>query len=117
MQTKKIVWLGDSRENVRQFPDEIKQSIGHALFKVQAGKVPSNAKSLKSFKPSVMEIKANFDTNTYRAIYTVKLGEELYVLHCFQKKSKQGKKTAKQDIDLIKQRLREAEQLSKTKSN
>ena len=61
-----------------------------------------------------MEIVCNYDTNTFRAVYTVKIGDLVYILHCFQKKSKHGIKTPKQEIDLIKQRLREAELINKS---
>lgn len=61
-----------------------------------------------------MEIISNFDKNTYRAVYAVKIGEVIYVLHCFQKKSKQGIATPKQEIDLIKQRLKDAKQIDKS---
>lgn len=110
---KKAKWMGDSLKRLKEFPEEIKDGIGYSLHKIQEGLVPKNAKPLKGFKPAVMEIVADFDTNTYRAVYTVKIGVAVYVLHCFQKKSKQGSKTPKQELDLIKQRLHEAEILNK----
>jgi phage-related protein len=72
------------------------------------GETPHNAKQLKGINPSVMEIISNYDTNTYRAIYTVKLGENVYVLHCFNKKSNSGIKTPQKDIELIKRRMQAA---------
>jgi phage-related protein len=106
---RELIWLGDSLKTLKLFPDEVKDSIGYALHTVQAGRMPYNAKPLKGFKKSVMEIISDYDKNTYRAVYTTKIGECLYVLHCFQKKSKTGIKTPKKEIDLIKQRLLYAE--------
>lgn len=105
---KKVVWLGDSLKKLQQFPEEIKDSVGYALYKAQEGLVPKNAKPLKGIKPATLEILSTNDTGTYRAVYTVKVSDVIYVLHCFQKKSKQGIKTPKKEIDLIKRRLQEA---------
>lgn len=102
-------------KKLKEFPDEVQDEIGYALQKVQEGLTPRNAKPLRGFKPAVMEIVSDYDTNTYRAVYTVKIGNIVYILHCFQKKSKQGIKTPKQEIDLVKQRLREAESINKIK--
>ncbi len=113
--SKKIIWMRDALKNLKEFPEEVKDGIGYSLYQAQKGFVPRNAKPLKgkAFKSMVMEIVSDFDTNTYRAIYTVKLGEAVYVLHCFQKKSKFGRKTPKKEIALIKQRLCEAIQHSR----
>ena len=112
---KKAIWVGDSLKALKKFPEEVQDSIGYSLHKVQDGVVPRNAKSLKGFKPAVMEIVSDYDTNTYRAVYTVKLGDAVYVLHCFRKKSKKGIKTPKQALDLVKQRLREAELINQNR--
>ena len=109
MTVKKAIWVGDSLKSLKSFPEGVQDSVGYSLQKVQEGVIPRNAKKLKGFKPAVMEIVSDYDTNTYRAVYTIKIGQSIYVLHCFQKKSKTGIKTSKQDTDLIKQRLREAE--------
>lgn len=105
---KKIIWLGDSRETLCGFPEDVKDIVGYALHKVQEGLFPKNAKPLTGFKPAVTEIVTPYDKNAYRTVYTTKIGETLYVLHCFQKKSTQGIKTPKHEIDLIQQRLKEA---------
>jgi phage-related protein len=85
---------------------------------VQAGVKPDNAKPLKGFKGAgVLEIVEDFDGNTYRAVYTVKLAGVIYVLHCFEKKSKKGIQTPKQKIDLIHRRLRLAELIHEKRSN
>ena len=108
---KPLSWIGSSREDLKEFPEEIKQDIGFALFEVQRGQKPAAAKPLKGFGGAgVLEIIENFARDTYRAVYTVKFQKVVYVLHCFQKKSKHGIKTPQQDMELIKQRLKVAEQ-------
>ena len=108
---KQLDFIGSSREDLREFPEEVKQDIGYALFEVQQGRKPTAAKPLKGFGGAgVLEIIENFDGGAYRAVYTVRFQDIVYVLHCFQKKSKSGIKTQRQDIDLVKQRLRAAEQ-------
>ena len=84
--------------------------MGFALSFVQYGETPSQAKPLKGFTgASVVELVENQEGDTYRAVYTVKFKQAVYVLHCFQKKSKRGIKTDKGDIDLIRQRLKDAQ--------
>lgn len=84
--------------------------MGYALREVQQGKKPASAKPLKGFKGAgVLEIIEDHRTDIYRAVYTVKFAEIVYVLHCFQKKSKKGIQTPKQDIELIERRLKVAE--------
>lgn len=110
---KKLKWVGSSLEDLKEFPEDVTDAIGYALHQVQKGLKSRNAKPLSDIGSGVMEIVSDFDTNTYRAVYTVKLVDAIYVLHCFQKKSKHGISTPKKEIDLIKQRLREAQQSSK----
>ena len=108
---KRIDFIGSSKRDIREFPEEVKDDIGYALFEVQKGGKPASAKPLKGFSGAgVLEIIENFDGDTYRAVYTVKFQKVVYVLHCFQKKSKHGIKTPQHDIDLIKQRLKIAEE-------
>ncbi|MEH2199680.1 type II toxin-antitoxin system RelE/ParE family toxin [Nostoc sp.] len=85
-----LVWMGDSLKNIRSFPEEVRASVGYALQLVQAGETPIDAKPFKGIGSGVYEIIKRYDTNTYRDVYAVKLGEKIYVLHAFQKKSKQG---------------------------
>jgi phage-related protein len=80
------------------------------LFLVQTGQYPPSAKPLKGLGGGVVELVGNFDKDTYRAVYTVRFGDVVYVLHAFKKKSKQGSKTPQSNIDLIKRRLKDAEQ-------
>ena len=108
---KEINFIGSSQRDIREFPEEVKDDIGYALFEVQKGGKPASAKPLKGFGGAgVLEIIENSDGDTYRAVYTVKFQKVVYVLHCFQKKSKHGIKTLQHDIDLIKQRLKIAEE-------
>ncbi|MCK4993994.1 MAG: type II toxin-antitoxin system RelE/ParE family toxin, partial [Candidatus Omnitrophica bacterium] len=107
---KKLYWVGSSRGDIQGFPENVKDDIGFALRKVQEGGKPASAKPWKGVSgASVLEIVENYDTDTYRACYTVRFSEVVYVLHCFQKKSNKGIKTPKRDIDLIKRRLKAAE--------
>ncbi|MFH1334303.1 MAG: type II toxin-antitoxin system RelE/ParE family toxin [Pseudomonadota bacterium] len=107
--------MGNALKQLKRFPEEVKDGVGYALYQVQYGGIPIKAKPLKGLKPGVMEIVSDDCGNTYRTVYAVKIDKNIYVLHCFQKKSKTGIKTSKQMIELIRQRLREAERLSKHK--
>jgi phage-related protein len=103
-----IVWMGDSRKRIREFPLEVQKRVGDALQLVQFGGRPPDAKPFKGIGSGVYEIVRRFDTNTYRAVYVIQIAEGIYVLHAFQKKAKSGIKTPKQDVELIKQRYRQA---------
>jgi phage-related protein len=108
---KALIWIGSSLDDLKDFPDQVMDEIGYSLYEAQMGLKPINSKPLTGISNGVIEIISNFDKNTYRAVYTVKIGEVIYVLHCFQKKSKTGIATPKHEIDLIKQRLNQAKQL------
>ena len=105
---KPVVWVGDSRKQVQDFPAEVRKDIGSALYDVQKGDTPDAAKPFKGVGSGVFEIVTRFDTDTYRTVYAVQIGKRVYVLHAFQKKSPKGRKTAKQDIELIKRRYTRA---------
>lgn len=107
-----LEWIGSSLEDLKEFPEDVKDEVGYALYVAQNGIKPPNAKQMKGLG-GVMEIISNYNTNTYRAIYAAKIGTKIYVLHCFQKKSKHGISTPKQEIELIKQRLAWAKQVDK----
>ena len=92
-------------------PDDAKDAIGFALGRVQEGKRHSSIKPLTGL-PGVSEIVANIDTDTYRLVYVVNLPDAIYVLHAFKKKSKRGTATPKQDMDVIRTRLRKAQEAS-----
>jgi phage-related protein len=113
-----LFWIGSSLEDVKQFPEEVRREVGYALYAAQCGLKHPHAKPLKGFAGgSVLEIVESFDTNAYRAIYTVRLSSGVYVLHAFQKKSTQGIKTARRDIDLIEDRMKVAIEDDKQRSN
>ena len=106
-----LEWVSSSRKDLIALPKEMRTAFGVALFRVQCGAKPVNAKPLHGFGgASVLEIVENFDGDTYRAVYTVRFAEVVYVLHVFQKKSKSGVATPKQEIDLIRGRLVQAEE-------
>ena len=108
---KPVEWVGNSLEDLKEFPEEVQQVVGYALYLAQCGEKHRSAKPLKGFKGAgVLEFVEDFDGNTYRAVYTVKFAGIIYVLHTFQKKSKQGTTTPKQDIELIKIRLERAKE-------
>src|SRR5438093_4474923 len=109
---RELVWVGSSLDDLRAFPDDVKRAMGYALYLAQAGGKHPNAKPLKGFAGAgVLEVGEDFAGNTYRAVYTVRLAEAVYVLHAFQKKAKRGIATPKQEIDLIRARLRQAQEI------
>ena len=105
--------LGDTRRNIQAFPAGAQKLIGDELQLVQFGGMPKDAKPFKGIGSGVFEIALAYQTNAFRAVYAVQLGKRIYVLHAFQKKSKSGVKTPQKDIDLIKQRYKEAKELAK----
>jgi phage-related protein len=110
-QTKPVVWVGSSHEDWKAFPDDVQDVLGYALHLAQRGAKAPNVKPLIGFQgASVLEIRDDYLGDTYRAIYTVKFQEVVYVLHAFQKKSKKGIATPKNEIDLIERRLRKAKE-------
>jgi phage-related protein len=100
--------MGSSRKDLKKFPKRVRSRIGALLYDVQSGKKPKQAKPLNGFGSGVWEIVSDYDSDTYRAVYTVRLVHGVYVLHCFQKKSKHGIKTPQKEVDLIRQRLKQA---------
>jgi phage-related protein len=108
---KPAVWIGSAKADLRTFPEEVKDSIGFALYVAQQGGKHSDAKPLRGFSGAgVLEIIEDHRGDTYRAVYTVRLAGRVYVLHAFQKKSKIGIETPKAEINLIKSRLKRAEE-------
>jgi phage-related protein len=97
--------MGSARRDLKSMPLAVQREVGFSLHQAQEGKMPLNAKPLKEIGSGIIEIVSDYNKNTYRAVYVAKLGDDIYVLHSFQKKSKVGIKTPKQEIDLIKQRL------------
>lgn len=108
---KDVLWIGSSRKDLKAFPDEVQDAIGYALYKAQKGLKAPEAKVLSGFDGAgVLEIVDDFQGDTYRAVYTVKFSHLVYVLHAFQKKSKKGSATPNREMQLIKKRLRDAEE-------
>jgi phage-related protein len=103
---KPVVWLGDSLRTLRSFPSAVQDEVGYALYLAQRGDKHVSAKPLKGVVSGVLEIVSDHRGDTFRAVYTVRLRDRVFVLHAFQKKSKRGIATAQSDIELIKQRLR-----------
>jgi phage-related protein len=111
---KHILWVGSSKKDLMAMPDEVRSAFGFALYLAQQGKKHHNAKPLKGFSGAgVLEVVEDCLGDTFRAVYTVKIAEVIYVLHCFQKKSKRGIETPKQEIDLIRDRLKMAQDHAK----
>jgi phage-related protein len=106
------VWVGDSLEDLWDFPSAVQREIGFALRRAQDGGKHPDAKPLKGFGgASVLEIVEDHDGDTFRAVYTVRFADAIYVLHVFQKKSKKKIATPKHELELIRARLKEAERL------
>jgi phage-related protein len=111
---KAVVWLGSSLKDLRSFPEDVRDVFGYALYLAQNGGRHGDAKSLKGFGGAgVVEVVDDYDGDTYRCVYTVQFSDAIYVLHAFQKKSKKGSKTPKPALDLIRERLRRAAEMSK----
>lgn len=109
MMQKPLFWLGDARKTVQGFPSEARQVFGYGLHLAQTGGKHPAAKPLRGFHGSgVLEIVEDFDGDTYRAVYTVKLAGAVYVLHAFKKKAKKGIATPQREIGVIKKRLKQA---------
>jgi phage-related protein len=108
-----VVWVGNSKKNILGFPHEAQKLIGDELQFIQFGGMPKDAKPFKGIGSGVFEIAIQYDTDAFRTVVAVQLGKKIYVLHAFQKKSKRGIATPKQDTDLVKQRYSEAMELAK----
>jgi phage-related protein len=115
---KPVRWVGSSRKDLRAFPPLVRRDVGQALFAAQCGEEYPAVKALKGFAGrSVLEIVATGEGGTYRAVYTVRFRDAIYVLHSFQKKSKKGIATPRKEIDLIRERLGAAEQDYRERQN
>jgi len=111
MEVKPIIWIASSKRDLQSLVDEAQDEIGYALFQAQAGTKSDKAKPFKGFgSAGILEIVEYSIGGTYRAVYTVRFKEVVAVLHVFQKKSKSGIKTTKQDMELIKSRYKLAEE-------
>jgi phage-related protein len=106
---KPLHWVGSAKKDLLALPVEVIDDFGYALGAVQLGATPAQAKPWKGEGPGVLELVENHRGDTFRAVYTVRFAKAVYVLHCFQKKSPSGIKTAQSDIDLIHERLKLAQ--------
>lgn len=115
---KPVVWMGSSRKDLKTFPAGVQADIGYALYAAQRGEEYDSVKPLTGFGGrSVLEIVAPYAGDTYRAVYTVRFRDAIYVLHAFKKKAKKGRATPQHDIDLIRKRLADAERHHKERQN
>ena len=105
-QPRRLVWLVDTRDALREFPPEVRTKLGFGVYLAQIGLKPETAKLLHGFDVPVWEVRADDRSGTYRVVYVVHLRNAVYALHAFQKKSKAGIATPRRDVELIRQRLK-----------
>ena len=103
-----LYWEGSSRKDFKTFPLAVQKRMGMSLYVVQCGRWPDSVKPWKGLGPGIYELIDNELGNTYRAVYALRMGDAIHVLHAFQKKSKSGIGTPQPDIDLISSRLKRA---------
>jgi len=114
MPIKPLEWIGSSRKDLKALPDEVVDVFGYALFLAQTGSKHDQAKPLQGFgSAGVLEVVEDYRGDAYRAVYTVRFEERVFVLHVFQKKAKSGIATPKKDMDLIRERLKVAARRAK----
>jgi phage-related protein len=110
---KPVIWVGSSLRDLRTFPESVRDKVGYALYIAQTGGKHRDAKVLKGFSGAgVLEIVEDHRGDTFRAVYTMRFARQVFVLHVFQKKSKTGSETPRMEVELIRRRLREAEQIA-----
>jgi phage-related protein len=109
-----VIWVGSSLRDLREFPEPVQDHMGYALYIAQLGGKHRDAKALAGFSGAgVVEVIKDHHGDTFRAAYTLRYANAVYVLHASQKKSKTGRETPRREMALIKQRLNEAEQIAK----
>ncbi len=109
---KAVVWVGSCRDDLGRFPTEACRALGYALNVAQLGGKHPDAVPLKGFGGAgVLEIVEDFDGSTYRLMYTVRLGDRIYALHAFQKKSKHGIRTPRHEMAVVRQRYDQAREM------
>jgi phage-related protein len=108
-----VIWLGDSLRVLRSFPAVVQDEMGYAIYLAQRGEKHVSAKPLKGLGSGVLEVVSDHRGDAFRSVCTVRLAERVFVLHAFQKKSRSGIATPKADIELIRQRLKQAVEISK----
>lgn len=106
---KDIIWVASAKSDLKNLPDEIQQAFGFNLYRIQKELQPvCKSKVLKGFQIAIVELIEHYNKEAYRAVYTTKIGDNIYVLHIFQKKSKQGISLPKRDKEIIQKRLQDA---------
>lgn len=113
LNVRPVIWLGNSKKNLKEFPKTVRNDMGAALFAAQCGTMAKHVKPLRGIGTGVFEIVDRYNKEAYRLVYGVKIGENIYVLHAFQKKSTKGIATPQPDMDMIKARYKEARELAK----
>lgn len=113
LEVRPVVWLGNSRKSMQEFPKTVRSDMGAVLFAAQCGQTASHVKPFKGVGAGVFEIVERYRKDAYRLVYGVQIGACIYVLHAFQKKSKLGITTPKPDVELITQRYRDAQEHAK----
>jgi phage-related protein len=110
IEPKPVFFVGSSRDDLRALPEDVKDAFGYALYLAQVGEMHVHAKPLRGFGGAgVLEVVEHDEDGTYRTVYTVRYAGAVYVLHVFQKKSRRGMATPRQELDLVRARLRQAE--------
>ena len=113
---KPLFWIGSARKDLLAMPKVVQREFGFALHLAQIGTRHPSAKVLKGFgSAGVLEVVEDHATDTYRAVYTVRFSDAVFVLHCFKKKSTKGSETPKPDMELIRKRLDDARRLAEGK--
>ncbi len=103
---KPLYWIASALKDLTRFPSEVQRIVGFALSAAQYGGKHPSAKPWKGEGPGILEVVKDHDGDTFRAVYTVRFADAVYVLHAFQKKSPHGVATRQSDIALIKERLK-----------
>lgn len=114
MKIKPLRWVGSAKKDLSAMPEDVQDTFGYALHLAQVGGKHSQAKPLKGFGGAgVLEVVEDHQGDTYRAVYTVRYAQAVYVVHCFQKKSTSGIATPKPDMELIERRLKAVDALER----
>jgi len=111
--TRRILWVKSAQKDFLKFPVMVRESMETALTIAAEGTKSDSAKPMTGLGVGVFEITKRYDTNTYRSVYGLQIGEDIWVVHAFKKKSKTGIKTPNEDIDLIKNRIKQLKEMLK----
>lgn len=111
--TRPISWLKGARKDFEDFPQGAQIEMARALTILAEGQMPEIAKPLTGFGPGVMELALRHRGDAFRVVYALRIGNDIWVIHAFQKKSKSGIKTPKQEIGVIEERLKRLKEMLK----